>query len=43
MINAGLALHFSDQIENALGLVPSEKDEKELKQKMPRITTIDRA
>jgi hypothetical protein len=42
MANAALALHFSDQIESALGLVPSEKDKKELKEKMPKITIVDK-
>jgi hypothetical protein len=43
MANAALALQFSDQIENALGLVPTKDDEKELGEKMPRVTTVDRA
>jgi hypothetical protein len=43
MANAALALQFSDQIENALGLVPTKDDEKELREKMPRVTTVDRA
>jgi hypothetical protein len=43
MANAALALQFSDQIESALGLVPSKEDEKELKEKLPRVTRVDRA
>jgi hypothetical protein len=43
MANAALALQFSDQIESALGLVPSKEDEKELKEKLPRVTSVDRA
>ncbi len=43
MANAALALLFSDQIENALGLVPSKEDEKELKEQMPRVRRVDRA
>lgn len=42
MANAALALQFSDQIENALGLVPSKDDEKQLKENMPRVTRVDR-
>jgi hypothetical protein len=42
MANAALALQFSDQIESALGLVPSKEDEKELKEKLPRVTRVDR-
>ena len=43
MANAALALHFSDQLEDALGLVPSKADEQELKEKMPKVTRVDRA
>jgi hypothetical protein len=43
MANAALALQFSDQIENALGLVPTKDDEKELREKMPRVTTVDKS
>lgn len=43
MANAALALRFSDQIENALGLLPSQEDEKELKERMPKVTRVDRA
>jgi hypothetical protein len=43
MANAALALQFSDQIESTLGLVPSKEDEKELKEKLPRVTRVDRA
>jgi hypothetical protein len=41
MANAALALHFSDQIESALGLVPSKEDEKELREKMPRVRRVE--
>ncbi len=42
MANAALVLQFSDQIESALGLVPSKEDERDLKAKMPRVTRVDR-
>lgn len=43
MANAALALHFAEPLEDALGLVPSKADERELKEKMPRVTRVDRA
>jgi hypothetical protein len=43
MANAALAIQFSDQIEKVLGLVPSKEDEQELKEKMPKVTRVDRA
>jgi hypothetical protein len=41
MANAALALRFSDQIEAALGLVPSREDEDRLKEQMPRLRRVD--
>ena len=42
MINAGLALQFSDQIETALGLTPTPQDEQKLQDTIPRISPIER-
>lgn len=42
MINAGLALQFSDKIEGALGLKPTQQDEEKLNRALPRISTVER-
>ena len=42
MINAGLALQFSDQIEGALGVTPTQQDERKLQDSLPRIATVER-
>lgn len=42
MINAGLALQFSEQIEAALGLTPTAEDEKRLRQTLPRVSMVER-
>ena len=43
MINAALALQFSDQIEGVLGMTPTEQDKRYIQETMPRVTTVDRA
>jgi hypothetical protein len=40
--NAALAIQFSDQIEDALGLKPTKEEEKELKERLPKISRVDR-
>ena len=42
MANAALAIQFSDQTESLFGMVPSKEDERELREKMPRITRVDK-
>jgi len=39
MVNAALALQFSDQIESALGLTPTPEDQNRL----PRISVVERS
>ena len=41
MVNAGLALQFSDQIESYLGLQPTNKEQDELKRLLPKITMVE--
>jgi hypothetical protein len=42
MANAALALQFSEQIEAALGVVPSKEEESRLKESMPRVRAVER-
>ena len=42
MINAGIALQFSDKIESALGMTPSEQDTRYVQESMPRVTAVER-
>ena len=42
MLNAGVALQFSDQIEAALGLTPTSVEERKLQDSIPRVSAIDR-
>jgi hypothetical protein len=42
MVNAALALQFSDQLESALGLSPSKADEEQLRQSIPHIRRVER-
>jgi hypothetical protein len=42
MANAALALQFSDQIEDALGLKPTEEDEKKLRETMPKVRSVEK-
>lgn len=42
MVNAGLALQFSDQIENTLGLAPTKRDEEELNYILPKVSLVER-
>ena len=42
MLNAALALQFSDQIEDFLGLRPSEQEQERLREQIPRISAVER-
>jgi len=42
MANAALALQFSDQVENALGLTPSQEDERRLREALPKVSMVER-
>ena len=42
MVNAGLALQFSDRIESSLGMTPTPQDQQELDQYTPKLTAVDR-
>lgn len=42
MVNAGLALQFSDQIEAVLGLAPTKQEEQRLKEHIPRVSLIEK-
>ena len=42
MVNAGLALQFQDQIESALGMTATAKDQQELDQIIPKVSFVDR-
>lgn len=41
MVNAGLALQFSDQVESLLGLQPTSKDHDEVKKLLPTVTMVE--
>jgi len=42
MVNAALALQFSDDIESILGLRPTKEEQANLTEKLPRVTTTER-
>jgi hypothetical protein len=42
MANAAIALQFSEQIEDALGLKATPEEEKQLKDSMPRVSTVNK-
>jgi len=42
MAYAGLALFLSDKAEEKFGLTPTEKDREELRNALPKITTVER-
>lgn len=42
MLNAGLALQFSDRIESVLGMTPTQQDQRQLEDNIPRLSTIER-
>jgi hypothetical protein len=39
---AGAGMYFADKAEEKLGLVPTEKDKKELREAMPKLTMVER-
>jgi hypothetical protein len=43
MAYAGLGLFLSNKAEEKFGLTPTEKDREELRQALPKITTVERA
>ncbi|KAF1960859.1 hypothetical protein CC80DRAFT_544253 [Byssothecium circinans] len=42
MAYAGAGMFLSDKVEEKIGFVPTEKDKKELREAMPKITVVDR-
>jgi hypothetical protein len=42
MANAALALQFSEQIEEALGVKATPEEEKQLKESMPRVSAVNK-
>jgi hypothetical protein len=42
MLNAGLALQFSDKIESALGLTATQQDRRQLQETIPKLSTVER-
>lgn len=42
MLNAGLALYFSDSIERALGVSMPPEDKKNVRENLPRLEIIER-
>ncbi|KAF2824413.1 hypothetical protein CC86DRAFT_408491 [Ophiobolus disseminans] len=42
MAYAGLGLFLSDKAEEKFGLTPTEKDHEELRNALPKITTVER-
>ncbi|KAF2014348.1 hypothetical protein BU24DRAFT_463145 [Aaosphaeria arxii CBS 175.79] len=42
MAYAGIGMYLSDRAEEKFGLVPTEKDKEELRNSLPRITTVER-
>jgi len=42
MAYAGAGLFLSDKAEEKLGLTPTEKDKEELRNALPKITTVER-
>ena len=43
MANAALALTFSDKIEAFLGVKPSQEDDRQLQETLPRLVRMERA
>ncbi|KAF2035309.1 hypothetical protein EK21DRAFT_107429 [Setomelanomma holmii] len=42
MAYAGIGLYLSDKAEEKFGLVPTEKDKEELRNALPKITTVEK-
>jgi hypothetical protein len=42
MAYAGAGLWISDKAEERLGFTPTEKDREELREALPKITTVDK-
>ena len=42
MAYAGVGLFLSDKAEEKFGLTPTEKDREELRNALPKITTVDK-
>ncbi|KAF2656107.1 hypothetical protein K491DRAFT_715651 [Lophiostoma macrostomum CBS 122681] len=42
MAYAGAGMLLSDQVEEKLGLVPTEQDKEQLRTALPQITTVER-
>jgi hypothetical protein len=42
MAYAGVGLFLSDKAEEKFGLTPTEKDREELRNALPKITTVER-
>lgn len=42
MANAALALHYSDTIEQFLGLTPTDEEARRLKETLPRVSAVER-
>jgi hypothetical protein len=42
MVNAGLALQFSDEIEEFLKVKPTAEEEQRLRASLPTISTVER-
>jgi hypothetical protein len=42
MVNAALALQFSDDIERFLGLVPTKEEEQRLRRALPKVSAVER-
>ncbi|KAH7064108.1 hypothetical protein BKA63DRAFT_572540 [Paraphoma chrysanthemicola] len=42
MAYAGVGLFLSDKAEEKFGLTPTEKDKEELRNALPKITTVER-
>jgi hypothetical protein len=43
MAYAGLGLFLSDKAEEKFGLTPTEKDKEELRNALPKITTVEKS
>jgi hypothetical protein len=42
MAYAGVGLYLSDKIEERLGLTPTEKEREDLRDAIPKITTVEK-
>jgi hypothetical protein len=42
MAYAGAGLYLSDKVEERLGLTPTEKDRENLRDAIPKITTVEK-